>query len=116
PLEWSEELAAFADEWARALAPRGLDLRHRPNNPYGENLFALTGRRASPAEVVDAWGSEERLYDPEENDWWPEAGHFSQLVWRSSRRLGCAVARAGDTEAWVCNYDPRGNWRGERPY
>ena len=115
-LVWSEELAASAEQWARRLAPGGLVLRHRPDNPYGENLYALQGRRASAAEVVDAWGAEEAHYDPERNDWWPRAAHFSQVIWHSTCRLGCAVVRSADTEHWVCNYDPPGNLRGERPY
>lgn len=116
PLVWSDELASFAEEWAREISPDGLRLRHRPDNPYGENLYALLGRSATAAEVVDTWGAEEELYDPELNNWWPKAAHFSQMIWRTTRRVGCAAVRSGDTEHWVCNYDPPGNVRGRRPY
>jgi hypothetical protein len=26
------------------------------------------------------------------------------------------MARCGNTEIWVCNYNPPGNWVGEKPY
>ena len=43
-------------------------------------------------------------------------GHYTQVVWRKSLRVGCGMATCGATEVWVCNYDPAGNWDGERPY
>jgi hypothetical protein len=38
------------------------------------------------------------------------------LVWNNTREVGCAVASEPGREVWVCNYDPPGNWIGERPY
>ena len=116
PVEWSDELATYAQAWADELAAAGMTLRHRSPNPYGENLFWSKGAPRTPTEVVDAWGREEASYDHSQNNWWPKAGHFSQVIWKSTRRIGCGVARVGDQELWVCNYDPRGNWSGELPY
>src|SRR5438552_13474879 len=61
PLEWSDQLAKHAEEWARTLIAQR-DFVHRPNNPYGENLFAMTGATATPAQVVTYWASEARDY------------------------------------------------------
>ena len=113
---WSDSLGAYAQAWADHLAAEGMALRHRSPNTFGENLFWAKGARRSVQDVVDAWGSEEKLYDHAENNWWPRAAHFSQLIWKSTREVGCGVARVGDQEIWVCNYDPRGNWSGELPY
>src|SRR5690349_17215406 len=66
PLEWSEQLAGFATDWARRLAARH-DFVHRPNNPNGENLFVITGASATPAQVVANWASEARDYDAQSN-------------------------------------------------
>jgi len=115
-LSWSPELAAFAQEWADHLADAGSKLRHRKNNPYGENLYWISGAAATPSQVLESWCSEQNLFDPERNDWWPQAAHFTQVVWHSTERVGCAVARRGVQEWWVCNYDPPGNLRGRRPY
>jgi hypothetical protein len=43
-------------------------------------------------------------------------GHYTQIVWRNTKSVGCAVARGKGVEVWVCNYDPPGNYAGQRPY
>jgi len=51
----------------------------------------------------------------------PEWTHFSQLVWKSTTTVGCAVQYCGSgamlspSYAWftVCNYGPSGNFLGE---
>jgi pathogenesis-related protein 1 len=115
-LEWSPTLAAHARQWAeRRLARR--QFFHRPDTPYGENLFSISGAPATPAQVVHSWASEAAAYDPATNSCRTEpCGHYTQIVWRDTRRLGCAVARNSRREVWVCNYDPPGNFIGQRPY
>lgn len=115
PLEWSDKLAAHAQEWANTLLSRR-EFFHRPDSRYGENLFEIRGASAQPAEVVRAWASEERNYNYGTNSCRGVCGHYTQIVWRSTRKLGCAVARGGGREVWVCNYDPPGNWVGKWPY
>lgn len=116
PLDWSDQLARFAQEWADRLAAQGMKMQHRSPNRYGENLYWAMGKHSDPAEVVNAWGKEVELYDPKLNNWWPKAGHWSQVVWHNTTRFGAGVVRLGGQEVWVCNYDPRGNWSGERPF
>lgn len=115
PLVWSERLAVFAQQWADTLAARR-QFFHRRNSPYGENLFEIRGARAAPAEVVEDWTSESRDYQYGSNTCRGVCGHYTQIVWRDTRRVGCAAARGGRTEVWVCNYDPPGNWGGKQPY
>jgi hypothetical protein len=47
-------------------------------------------------------------------------GHYTQVVWRKTRELGCGYAtckRDGFlVEFWACNYSPAGNVRGQEPY
>ena len=115
-LEWSPALAAHARQWAERLLARR-QFFHRPDNPYGENLYSISGAPATPAQVVHSWASEAAGYDPATNSCRAEpCGHYTQIVWRDSRRLGCAVARNPRREVWVCNYDPPGNFIGRRPY
>lgn len=115
PLEWSDGLASVAQQWADTLLARGA-FQHRPDSSYGENLFEISGARATPADVVGVWVSESRDYDPRTNACRGTCGHYTQVVWRSTRRVGCAAARGRGREIWVCNYDPPGNWQGERPF
>jgi pathogenesis-related protein 1 len=67
----------------------------------------LLGGHATPAEVVDLWAKEARGND---------IRHYTQIVWRKTRAVGCAVATARRREVWVYNYDPPGNVIGYRPY
>jgi len=117
PLEWSAQLAGVAQQWANELAASG-KFAHRPKGRYGENLFEMQGARATPAEVVGSWADEAKDYDATRNacGTGKVCGHYTQLVWRKTTKVGCGVARRGAREVWVCNYDPPGNWAGERPY
>ena len=115
PLAWSEKLADVAQKWADELLDKHQFI-HNPNVSYGENLFDITGAPASAASVVKIWASESRNYNHASNSCKGVCGHYTQLVWHDSKRVGCAVARGGGREVWVCNYDPPGNWVGQRPY
>jgi uncharacterized protein YkwD len=115
PLAWSGRLAAIAQDWADSLLARK-EFVHRPNSKYGENLFDVTGGGASAGQVVDGWASEARNYDYGANKCSGVCGHYTQIVWGDSKEVGCAVARGGGREVWVCEYDPPGNWERKRPY
>ena len=115
PLVWSDRLEAVAQDWANTLLSRR-EFSHRPNGKLGENLFAITGARSSTTEVIRAWADESRNYDYRSNRCRDVCGHYTQIVWRDTRQVGCAIARDNRREIWVCNYDPPGNWVGHRPY
>lgn len=115
PLVWSDQLARYAQEWANHLAATN-SFVHRPGGRYGENLYAISGARVTPRDVVGLWASEAASYDIASNTCSGMCGHYTQLVWRATRRVGCAVAGDGYREVWVCNYDPPGNYIGYRPY
>ena len=115
PLVWSAKLASYAQDWAYQLA-REHSLRHHSNPIYGENLYLIEGGRAAPAAVVASWDSEKAAYDYNTNSCRGRCGHFTQIVWRTTKRVGCAQAQQGGFQVWVCEYDPPGNFVGERPY
>jgi pathogenesis-related protein 1 len=115
PLAWSDRLAADAQDWADTLLKRRQFI-HRPNSPYGENLFEVTGASASTAQVVKMWADESRDYDYNSNKCRGACGHYTQIVWGDTKVVGCGVARGAGGEIWVCDYDPPGNVIGRRPY
>jgi len=123
PLVWSEPLAVVAQRWANTLMARR-QFEHSGNAGLGENLFEIEGTgpgaTATPGQVVDDWASEARDYDYRSNSCRDVCGHYTQIVWRDTRQVGCAVARGaggvGRREVWVCEYDPPGNWVGRRPW
>jgi uncharacterized protein YkwD len=114
-LAWSDRLAARAQQWAETLLVKNQFL-HTPKPLYGQNLFEITGAHASPAQVVREWASESRSYDYRSNRCNGTCGHYTQIVWRDTREVGCGVARSAQREVWVCDYSPPGNWIGRRPY
>ncbi|MBK9266614.1 MAG: Fis family transcriptional regulator [Polyangiaceae bacterium] len=117
PLTWSADLAAVAQAYAEKCI-----WEHSSNN-YGENLYATSGGD-TPQDVVNAWVSEVQYYDYASDSCSDVCGHYTQVVWAETLRLGCGMAKCPDNapwgngpwEMWVCNYDPPGNWVGQKPY
>jgi len=120
-LVWTPALAKFAQAWADKLQKRGCELQHRPSRgadaqKYGENIYWASGIKSSVDEVVGDWVAERKNFNAKANSCKGVCGHYTQVVWRRSVRLGCGMATCGDAEVWVCNYDPPGNFMGERPF
>ncbi|NIQ93556.1 MAG: hypothetical protein GWN87_04640, partial [Desulfuromonadales bacterium] len=114
----SKKLETYAQEWADTLQSQGCSPEHREQDLYGENIAWASGVRLTPERVVAMWGEEREFYDYGSNscEEGKVCGHYTQVVWEDTRRVGCAVARCEKSEVWVCNYDPPGNWVGEKPY
>lgn len=131
-LSYSPELEVSAQAWADNLKQTNqCKMRHSvPEGRYGENLYwasALTwsdGRRelqkVSSAKPVDSWGSEIHDYNYAKNSCkqGKMCGHYTQMVWRATTKVGCAMAVCEDSseQVWVCQYQPAGNWVGKKPY
>ena len=115
PLRWDARLAGVAQSWADQLAARGCGLQHSSSG-YGENIFAIFGADATPDQVVASWVSEKAAYVRSGGSCGLGCGHYTQVVWSRSERLGCGMAECGSTEVWVCNYDPPGNFIGQSPF
>ena len=113
-LIWSEKLAAAAGQWADGLI-RHNKFEHNRKTPYGENIFEMDGASASPAEIVSEWAAEQKNYNHAANSCRSVCGHYTQIVWRTTREVGCAIARRGNRQICVCEYNPPGNYVGERP-
>jgi uncharacterized protein YkwD len=109
PLQWSQQLADFAQDWANTLA-REDRMRHRPSNRYGENIYWQSNNDVSGAQVVSDWYGEIAQYDYRHPGFSSETGHFTQVVWSGSTGIGCgrALSRRGGLYV-VCNYAPAGN-------
>ena len=117
PLAWSDELAHVAQRWAERLMNDGIFV-HSSEISYGENLYQLSGHgpTSTPFQVVSAWAAESDFYDYETNTCRRKCGHYKQVVWRTTKQVGCAVTRDDNREIWVCEYAPYGNIIGKRPY
>ena len=84
----------------------------------GENIYASSGSTARPADAVTAWMSEASTYDYNANNI-TAAGHYTQVVWRDSVRIGCAIVDCPSLTfraTILCDYAPGGNIIGQKPY
>jgi pathogenesis-related protein 1 len=125
-LQWSNELAASSQKWADQLARSGCNMKHSTGK-YGENIFHASAATRSDGtssvqkivdqNVVDAWGNEVEDYDYASNSCHGVCGHYTQVVWKSTSDVGCAMTVCSDkAQLWVCQYTSRGNMVGEKPY
>src|SRR5699024_9174856 len=93
-------ITTVAQEWADHLLPL-TDLEHRNPNEFGENLFSSSSSAPrpplDPRAPVQSWYDEIQFYnqffgrepDLSSFDQW---GHFTQLIWKGSTRLGVGCA------------------------
>lgn len=123
PLSWSPEIAAYAQNWADYLAQNGCSLQHRPRSGkwkqiYGENAFIGTRNYYRAESSAQSWAKEKIYYHGGvlNNSNWNKSGHYTQMVWKNSARIGCGQSECKDMLIVICNYDPPGNFMGEKPY
>jgi len=117
PLVWDPALEAGAAAYARELAARGV-LRHsnrQARRGIGENLW-MGSRGYWPVDaMVGSWTAERRFFragvfpNVSRNGNWAEVGHYSQMIWPTTTRVGCAIGTSQRWEALVCRYSPAGN-------
>ena len=122
PLVWSDKLAADAKPWAEHLVTLG-KLVHSSGTGQGENLSTRgawsIGHPPSPI-------STESLLQGWVNEKPSMGGHYTQMVWKTTKEVGCATASTkvvsgapagaeGQTVYLVCRYSPPGNTGGP-PY
>ncbi|KAJ7639123.1 PR-1-like protein [Roridomyces roridus] len=116
-LVWNATLEASAQSWADSCQVKHSD-GTLLSSPYGENIVAGTGQ-FSISDAVNQFTLDQGDYDPSN----PTYLHFTQVVWKSTTQLGCAVSQCGSVfgpgsglaNYYVCIYDPAGNVIGEAP-
>lgn len=104
-LTWSNALADYAARYAA-----NCEFAHS-HGPYGENLAA--GYPSINAAITN-WYNEQQFYSYQNPGFSHQAGHFTQVVWKDSRQLGCAYVTCDGKNGTpgnflVCEYNPSGN-------
>ena len=116
-LVWSDTIAASARQWADHLAATR-SFKHSSSG-YGENIWSGTTGSFSQTDMVDRWGSEQQYFvagGSFPNVCRGTCGHYTQIIWRHTTAIGCGLATDGGRDYLVCQYNPPGNYRGQKPY
>lgn len=122
PMVWDARLAAAADAYAAQLARTG---RWGHSSSYtrpgqGENLWMGTRGAFSLDRMMADWTSEKRMFragvfpNVSRSGSWQDVGHYTQIVWPATRRVGCSVRSSRGFDYLVCRYSAAGNAMGQR--
>jgi hypothetical protein len=127
PMKWDPALATLATNWAsQCIDMDGNGLVDHSSQQYrsnaagyqyvGENIYASGGNATGP-QAVNYWAMEKANFT------YPTGcsgtcGHYTQIVWRTSVNVGCALVNCPALQyksVVLCNYGPGGN-SGGAPY
>ncbi|XP_049571736.1 peptidase inhibitor 16 isoform X1 [Orcinus orca] len=121
-MRWDEELAAFA----KAYAQQCVWGHNKERGRRGENLFAITDEGLDVPLAMEEWHHEREHYNLSAATCatGQMCGHYTQVVWAKTERIGCGAhfceklqgVEETDIHLLVCNYEPPGNVKGQRPY
>ncbi|WP_310468466.1 CAP domain-containing protein [Sphingomonas sp.] len=121
PLAWDDVLAEDAWAYAQTLARSGRfeHARQDGSRPrQGENLWVGTRGAFSYAAMIEPLIGERRYFRPgafpavSTTGRWSDVGHYTQIVWPATQRVGCATASSPSSDYLVCRYFPAGNVSG----
>ncbi|KAH0616692.1 hypothetical protein JD844_028013 [Phrynosoma platyrhinos] len=93
--------------------------------PFGENMWmgSASTKPFNVAAAIGSFHSEIKYYDYNTHRCTQVCGHYTQVVWAASYKVGCAIAfckqvvgHGKNLGILVCDYAPAGNYRGVRPY
>ena len=121
-MAWDPELARQSAPYAAILARRGRlahsEAKDRPGQ--GENLWLGTRGAYAIEEMAGGWVDEKRMFRagifPQVSGTgrWSDVAHYTQIIWRATTRVGCAIHKGKEWDVLVCRYAPAGNVVGQR--
>ncbi|XP_059702877.1 glioma pathogenesis-related protein 1-like [Haemorhous mexicanus] len=128
-MSWDPDLAKTAKAWAKkCLFKHNIHLKERGKvHPRfataGENIWTGTISVFTVKAALASWFHEVESYDYDSNKCTKVCGHYTQVVWATSYKVGCAVhycptmqyINIRNAAHFICNYGPPGNFP-VRPY
>lgn len=121
PLAWDRALAESAAAYGPALERIGT-LVHSPRaiRPgQRENLAMSTTGYLRESDLVGLWIAEKHHFTPgiypnvSRTGRWNDVSHYTQMIWKGTTRVGCALHRGGGKDFLICRYTPPGNADGK---
>lgn len=122
PLTWDHDLELGAAAYAQQMAATGIfqHSNRQARHGIGENLWMGTHGAFSIEAMVGGWTVEKRYFIPgvfpnnSNTGNWEDVGHYTQMIWPTTTRIGCAIASSGRIDYLVCHYATAGNIDGHR--
>ncbi len=117
PLAWDPALAASAASYGPALAALGR-LAHSPRETrpgQRENLAMGSASHYGPEDLVGFWVEEKVHFQSgtfpnvSRTGEWKDVAHYTQMIWKSTTNVGCAMHVAAGRNYLICRYTPPGN-------
>lgn len=103
PLEWDAKVATGAQEWASSGSFESSDTDLGENMAWGHDMTGVM--------ATQFWYDEIDMTSPrgKVSEFDAFSGHYTQLVWNETRKIGCGKGTVHDRTLWVCRYSPPGN-------
>lgn len=122
PLQWDDHLARSAASYGPRLALLGR-LVHSPRDTrpgQRENLARNIIQYATAENLAQLWVAEKQDFRPgvfpevtRNGRRWADVAHYTQMIWRGTTHVGCAVHDEGGWRYLICRYSPPGNSDGK---
>jgi len=122
PLTYSNALAATAQKWVNTLAAKNSLTHSKGRDRIGENLARGSKNTYTTKSLIALWTNEKKNFinkkwpNVSKTGKWSDVAHYSQIVWRNTKEVGCATATNTKQRFIVCHYKPSGNWIGSIAY
>lgn len=125
-MEWDANLAADAQDWADYLAASNTfeHFEEMSDDPdaQGENLWMGTRGAYTQNEMVGGWIAEKKNFkqgtfpNVSRTGRLEDVGHYTQIMWHDTGKVGCALAKNAKWDYLVCRYAQSGNYVGEKVF
>jgi hypothetical protein len=72
------------------------------------------------SEMAQSWSAEKRMFragifpNVSRTGSWGDVGHYTQMVWPATNRMGCSLRSSAHWDYLVCRYSNPGNLVGAR--
>ncbi|NXC59764.1 GLIP1 protein, partial [Aleadryas rufinucha] len=119
-MSWDPDLAKTAKAWAKkCLFKHNVHLKERGKThprfrSAGENIWTGSISAFTVKGAITSWYSEVQFYTYNTNGCSKVCGHYTQVVWATSYKVGCAVhfcpkvtyTTIPNAAHFICNYGP----------
>nr|XP_020660050.1 glioma pathogenesis-related protein 1-like [Pogona vitticeps]XP_020660058.1 glioma pathogenesis-related protein 1-like [Pogona vitticeps]XP_020660066.1 glioma pathogenesis-related protein 1-like [Pogona vitticeps] len=123
-MSWDHQLAIIAKDWAKNcqfVHNPDLMVPHKAHSQFanvGENIWAGSLTSFNVTLALTNWFDETSSYEYDTQKCDKICGHYTQMVWATSYRVGCAAQfcpklqnyTGSDAVLFICDYGPAGNF------